>query len=40
MGDWIARVGCGKEGKAFGEHGLGESDDKGIRFIEFCQSTV
>ena len=36
MGDWNAVVGKGREGKAVGEHGLGERKERGSRLVEFC----
>uniref|UniRef100_A0A8C9VZX0 Endonuclease/exonuclease/phosphatase domain-containing protein n=1 Tax=Scleropages formosus TaxID=113540 RepID=A0A8C9VZX0_SCLFO len=36
MGDLNAKVGKGNEGSVFGKYGLGERNEAGNRFVEFC----
>uniref|UniRef100_A0A8D8XFQ8 Craniofacial development protein 2 n=1 Tax=Cacopsylla melanoneura TaxID=428564 RepID=A0A8D8XFQ8_9HEMI len=36
MGDWNAKVGEGRENKIAGPFGLGIRNDRGDRFVEFC----
>lgn len=36
MGDWNAKVGEGRENKIVGPFGLGVRNDRGYRFVEFC----
>src|SRR6476619_5462763 len=38
MGDFNAVVGEGKEARVVGKFGLGKSNDRGERLIEFCKS--
>lgn len=37
MGDFNAKVGCGKREEVVGDFGLGTSNERGDRFVQFCQ---
>jgi len=37
MGDFNAKIGQGRRTDIIGNHGLGESNDRGDRLFEFCQ---
>ena len=37
MGDFNAKVGCGKSGSIVGPHGLGDRNERGDRIIQWCE---
>ncbi|XP_029174698.1 uncharacterized protein LOC114943274 [Nylanderia fulva] len=39
MGDFNAKIGQGRRTDIVGDHGLGESNERGDRLFEFCQET-
>ena len=38
MGDMNAKVGCGADGKTVGQYGIGVRNDRGDRWVQWCES--
>ena len=38
MGDWNAKVGSGRDGDVVGPFGLGDRNDRGNQFVEWCSN--